>query len=66
MGEPFAFWGFWVLIITLVAHLLEFIVFYPLVMSKDPSKSALEHFIHTMVFGLFHWRPIKSKLAHLK
>ena len=42
-------------------HLLEFIVKFKL-LRGDSSMGLLGHFVCTMIYGLFHWRPIQQAL----
>lgn len=51
-------WAFWLLV---VAHLVEFLVHLPLF--KRAGGSMLHHFVQTMIYGLFHWTPIKEGFA---
>ena len=48
---------FW---ITLIAHLVEFFVNRPLFAKVGGSMG--HHFVQTMIYGLFHWKPIKDEL----
>jgi len=48
---------FW---LTLVAHLVEFFVNRPLFEKAEGSMG--HHFVQTMIYGLFHWQPIKERL----
>ena len=52
--------GQWVFGITLVAHLVEFVVFRSLFERAGGSMG--HHFVQTMIYGLFHWTPIKERL----
>ena len=49
---------FWLLI---VAHLVEFI------MKRDVFERAGgsmgHHFVQTMIYGLFHWKPVEEELG---
>ncbi len=50
--------AFW---LTLVAHLAEFVVNRSLF---ERAGGSLAHpFVQTMIYGLFHWTPIKRRLA---
>ena len=49
---------FW---LTLVAHLVEFAVHRSLF--ERAGGSMAHHFAQTMIYGLFHWTPIKQRLA---
>ena len=46
--------------VTLALHLGEFAVKYK-VMKKDTTRSMADHFIQTMLFGMFHWKPIQNR-----
>lgn len=48
----------WVLVVTFAAHLLEFIVKRG-VMEKAGGSMG-HHFIQTMIYGLFHWKPLED------
>jgi len=48
----------WVLGLILVAHLLEFIAKRE-VLANAPGSMG-HHFIQTMIYGLFHWRPLEQ------
>ena len=50
----FVFWA------TLVAHLVEFVVKRS-VMSRSGGSMAY-HFVQTMIYGLFHWKPLEDAL----
>lgn len=43
-----------------VAHLAEFLINYKLF--KKEGGSMVNHFVQTMIYGLFHWTPIKERL----
>lgn len=49
---------FWV---TLVAHVVEFAWKYPLFQRVGGDMS--QHFIQTLVYGLFYWKPIEDGLG---
>ena len=49
----FAFWG------TLVAHLAEFVVKRPVMQAAGGSMT--HHFVQTLIYGLFHWRPLEER-----
>lgn len=53
--------GMWIFGITLVAHLVEFFVKRPLF--ERAGGSLGHHFVQTMIYGLFHWKPIEDRLA---
>jgi hypothetical protein len=48
---------FW---LTLLAHLAEFVVYRPLFARAGGSMG--HHFVQTLIYGLFHWTPIKRRL----
>ena len=52
--------GQWVFGLTLVAHLVEFVVYRSLFVRDEGSM--VHHFVQTMIYGLFHWTPIKERL----
>ena len=52
--------GQWIFGLTFVAHLVEFVVKRPLFERTDGSMG--HHFVQTMIYGLFHWTPIKERL----
>jgi hypothetical protein len=52
--------GKWVFGITLVAHIIEFFVQRPLFERAGGSLS--HHFVQTLIYGLYHWMPIKKRL----
>lgn len=49
---------FW---LTLAAHLVEFAANRSLFERAGGSMS--HHFVQTLIYGLFHWTPIKRRLA---
>lgn len=49
--------AFW---LTLVAHLVEFVANRSLFERAGGSMG--HHFVQTMIYGLFHWQPIKQRL----
>ncbi len=53
-GGKIAFW------LTLVAHLVEFFVNRTLFARAGGSMG--HHFVQTMIYGIFHWQPIKEEL----
>ena len=53
--------GRWVFWLTLVAHVVEFAVKQSLF--KRVGGSLGHHFVQTMLYGLFHWKPLEEKLA---
>ena len=52
--------GEWAFGLTLVAHLVEFFLNRPLF--EKAGGSMAHHFVQTMIYGLFHWTPIKKQL----
>ncbi len=44
--------------LTLAAHLAEFIVKRPLFERAGGSMG--HHFLQTMIYGLFHWKPLEE------
>ena len=50
----FAFW------LTLVAHIVEFFVKRPLFEKVGGSMG--NHFLQTLIYGLFHWKPLEEQL----
>lgn len=51
----FLFW------LTLVAHLAEFLVKRPVFEKAGGSMG--HHFVQTLIYGLFHWKPLEDQLA---
>ena len=47
--------AFW---LTLVAHLVEFVVKRSVMEAAGGSMG--QHFVQTMVYGLFHWKPLED------
>jgi hypothetical protein len=52
--------GQWVFGLTLVAHVVEFFVHRSLFERAEGSMG--HHFVQTLIYGLFHWTPIKERL----
>jgi hypothetical protein len=48
---------FW---LTLVAHIVEFFMKRPLFERAGGSMG--HHFVQTLIYGLFHWKPIEERL----
>ena len=46
---------FWV---TLLAHLAEFVWKRPVMQAAGGSMG--HHFVQTMIYGLFHWKPLED------
>jgi hypothetical protein len=51
----FVFW------VTLLAHLAEFVAQRSLFQRAGGSMA--QHFVQTLIYGLFHWTPIRQRLA---
>jgi len=51
-------WAFW---LTLVAHVAEFVVKRSVFERAGGSMG--HHFVQTLIYGLFHWKPIEERLA---
>jgi hypothetical protein len=49
--------AFW---LTFGAHVVEFVIYRSLFERADGSMG--HHFVQTMIYGLFHWTPIKQQL----
>ena len=49
----------WVLVIVLLAHGVEFIMKRD-VLSKAGGSMGY-HFVQTMIYGLFHWKPLEEQ-----
>ena len=47
--------------LTLAAHLVEFAVKRPLFERVGGPLS--HHFLQTLIYGLFHWKPLEERLA---
>ncbi|MFT5441761.1 MAG: hypothetical protein ACI8W3_000803 [Myxococcota bacterium] len=52
--------GQWTFGLLVVAHAVEFVVYRSLFERAEGSMG--HHFVQTMIYGLFHWTPIKEKL----
>ena len=50
-----AFWA------TLVVHLVEFVVKRPVF--ERAGGSTGHHFVQTLIYGLFHWKPLEDTQA---
>ena len=46
--------------LTLAAHLVEFFVKRPVFERAGGSMG--HHFVQTMIYGLFHWKPVEDRL----
>jgi hypothetical protein len=47
--------------LVFVAHLVEFFIHRSLFERADGSMG--HHFVQTMIYGLYHWTPIKKELG---
>ena len=47
--------------LTLIAHLVEFFVFRSLFERAEGTMG--HHFVQTMIYGLFHWKPLEEQQA---
>ena len=52
--------GQWAFGLTFVAHIVEFVMNRALF--RRAGGSMLHHFGQTLIYGLFHWTPIKRRL----
>ena len=52
--------GQWAFGLIFAAHIIEFIVHRSLFEKAEGSMG--HHFVQTMIYGLFHWTPIKQRL----
>ena len=55
-----ASWGAWILGLSFAVHIVEFFVNLPLF--RRAGGSLANHFFQTLIYGLFHWTPIKQRL----
>ena len=46
--------------LTFIAHVVEFVMKRPLFQKVGGSMG--HHFVQTMIYGLFHWTPIKREI----
>jgi hypothetical protein len=53
--------GHWIVWLTLAAHIVEFLVKRPLFERVGGSMGG--HFVQTLIYGLFHWKPLEEQLA---
>lgn len=51
--------GQWTFGLLVVAHVVEFVIYRSLFERAEGSMG--HHFVQTMIYGLFHWTPIKEK-----
>jgi len=49
--------AFW---LTLAAHIVEFVVKRPLFEKVGGSMG--DHFLQTLIYGFFHWKPLEEQL----
>ena len=59
-GEGMASVGRWAFGLTFVAHVFEFVLNRSLFERAGGSMG--HHFVQTLIYGLFHWAPIKREL----
>ena len=52
--------GQWAFGLTFVAHIVEFVMNRSLFERAGGSMG--HHFVQTLIYGLFHWQPIKDEL----
>jgi len=52
--------GRWIFGLIFVAHAVEFIVHRSLFERVEGSMG--HHFVQTMIYGLYHWKPLKERL----
>jgi len=52
--------GQWVFGLTFAAHVIEFLVNRSVFERAGGSMG--HHFVQTMIYGLYHWKPIKERL----
>lgn len=45
--------------VTLAAHAVEFVVKRPVMEAAGGSLG--HHFVQTMIYGLFHWKPLEDR-----
>lgn len=50
--------GYFVFWATLAAHVVEFLVKRPVM--EAAGGSMLQHFVQTLIYGLFHWKPLED------
>ena len=50
--------GRWLLVILAVVHFLEFIVKRDVMARAGGSMG--NHFVQTMIYGFFHWKPLED------
>jgi hypothetical protein len=49
----------WALSLTFAAHLIEFVVKRDVMAKAGGSMGG--HFVQTMIYGLFHWKPLERE-----
>lgn len=59
-GGRIATIGLWAFGLTLVAHIVEFIVNRSLFQRAGGSMP--HHLVQTLIYGFFHWTPIRRRL----
>jgi hypothetical protein len=59
LDGPFATAAGWVLTLIFAAHFVEFLVKRD-VMAKAGGSMG-HHFVQTMIYGFFHWRPLEEQ-----
>ena len=52
--------GKWAFVLTLVAHVVEFVWKRPVFERAGGSMG--HHFVQTLIYGLFHWKPLEEGL----
>lgn len=52
--------GMWAFGLTFVAHVVEFVAKRSVFERAGGSMG--HHFVQTMIYGLFHWKPIEDRL----
>jgi hypothetical protein len=55
--------GGWILGLSLAVHVVEFFVHIRLF--RRVAGSLGHHFVQTLIYGLFHWAPIKQRVASI-
>lgn len=53
--------GQWLFGVTAVVHAIEFAVKRPIFERAGGSMG--HHFVQTMIYGLFHWKPLEEALV---
>ena len=52
--------GQWTFGLTFIVHIVEFLIYRSLFERAEGTMG--HHFVQTMIYGLFHWTPIKERL----